>query len=217
MPYKTPEGANQHVVIPVTLNGRTTAQMALDTGASGTVLFLPLAVRVGALREGDGALLTQVSGIGGKATAAKVILDSVSVTEARSDFVIATVTDRATNAFEGLVGMDFLGGFTIEIDTQEHVVFLTERPANRDAPAGHDEAWWRRSYREVVGERTLWQEVESRLKERASSSLVSAGGEADELKKLIAFAEYQSREARRLEGRLDRHAANNDVPLEWRH
>jgi hypothetical protein len=216
IPYRASEGAAQRIIIPVTFNDRTTASMALDTGAPGTFIFSPLAARIGVLHEGDSRLVTAAAGIGGKAAAALVILDSISVAEARNEFVVATVTNPMSSAFEGLVGMDFLAGYAVEIDTQQHRLLLTERPTSGEAPAGHDEAWWRRTFGQLESQRTTWKQIEATAKERAAHSEVSAGREADELNRLVTYAESQSREAERLTDRLERYASSNAVPLEWR-
>lgn len=210
--YKAFEGQAQRIIIPVRLNGRVTAAMALDTGAPGTILFTPLAERLGVLDEGSNRLMTTAAGIGGQTPAVLVILDSLSVDEARTEFVPATVTKPMTNAFEGLVGMDFLAGYSVHIDTQQHRLVLTELPRSSDRPAGHDEGWWRRTFTELEGQRTFWRQVHAALKDQVSHSLVSGDGSAE----LLRHAERQAREADLLASRLERYASANAVPREWR-
>jgi hypothetical protein len=141
-----------------------------------------------------------------------VVLDSLSVEEARTEFVPATITAPMTNAFEGLVGMDFLAGYSVHIDTQQHRLVLTELPESRARPAGHDEAWWRRTFTQLDGQQALWSEVHARLKKRVADSHVSGDGSAD----LLRFAERQAHEAELLASRLERYASHNGVPREWR-
>jgi hypothetical protein len=141
-----------------------------------------------------------------------VVLDSLSVDEARTEFVPATVTAPLTNAFEGLVGMDFLAGYSVHIDTQRHRLVLTELPESSARPAGHDEAWWRRTFTQFDGQQTYWQQVHASLKERVSRSQISGDGSAE----LLSFAERQAHEADQLASRLERYASNNSVPREWR-
>ena len=212
MPYNAFEGQAQRIIIPVKLNGRVTAAMALDTGAPGTVIFTPLAERLGVLDEGSNRLMTTAGGIGGRTPAALVILESLSVDEARSEFVPATVTAPITDAFEGLVGMDFLAGYSVQIDTQQHRLVLTELPESSARPAGHDEAWWRRTFTQLESQQTLWHRVHATLKERASRLQVSGDKSAE----LLNFAERQAHEAELLASRLERYASNNGVPREWR-
>jgi Aspartyl protease len=210
--YKPLEGQSQRIIIPVRLNGRVTAAMALDTGAPGTVIFTPLAERLGVLDKGSNRLMTTVGGIGGRAPAVLLVLDSLSVDEARTEFVPATVTAPITDAFEGLVGMDFLAGFSVHIDTQQHRLVLTELPASKLRPAGHDEGWWRRTFSQLEGQQTLWHQVHATLKDKISHSHVTGDGSAD----VLGFAERQAHEADLLASRLERYASNNAVPREWR-
>lgn len=210
--YDAFEGQADRIIIPVKLNGRVTAAMALDTGAPGTVIFAPLAKRLGVFDAGSNRLMTTAGGIGGQTPAVLVVLDSLSVDEARTEFVPATVTAPMTDAFEGLVGMDFLAGYSVHIDTQQHRLVLTELPESNARPAGHDEAWWRRTFTQFQGQQTLWHQVHATLKERVSHSHVSGDGSAE----LLSFAERQAREAELLATRLERYASHNSVPREWR-
>jgi hypothetical protein len=216
VPYQPYEGSAQRIIVPVTFNGHVTAPMLIDTGAPGILISPRLASKIGVLREGDARLVTLAGGIGGKQTAALVVLDSLAVGEASTEFVPATVTDSISQAFEGLVGMDFIGGYEIEINTRDHVLVLNEQPRSAQAPAGHDEHWWRRTFALLSGQRTLWKNVFAVAQERAASSQESAGGGAEDLKKLVAFAESQNQQAEQLASRLDRYAAEHAVPLEWR-
>jgi hypothetical protein len=216
VPYQPYEGSAQRIIVPVTFNGHVTAPMLIDTGAPGILISPRLAAKIGVLREGDARLVTMAGGIGGKQTAALVVLDSLSVGEATTEFVPATVTDSISQAFEGLVGMDFIGGYQIEIDTHDHVLVLNEQPKSARAPAGHDEHWWRRTFALLSGQRTQWKNVFALAQERAAASDVSAGTGAEELKRLVAFAESQNQQAEQLATRLERYAAENSVPLEWR-
>jgi len=216
VPYKAFEGTAGRIIIPVTFNGGVTAPMALDTGAPGIIISFRVAERIGVLREGDARLVTMAGGIGGSQTAAMVILDSIAVGEARSEFVPVTVTQSISGAFEGLVGMDFIAGYRIEIDTREHTLILNELPPSAEAPGGHDEAWWRHQYAIFSGQRALWKNVYAVAQERVANNEVSAGGSAEGLKQLMAYAESQNREAENLAGRLEQYAALLSVPLEWR-
>lgn len=212
VPYKAFEGRSDRIIIPVRLNNQVTADMALDTGAPGTVLFAPLAERLGLLEEGSNAVRTTVGGIGGHVPALFVVLDSLSVDEARTEFVPATVTESISDAFEGLVGMDFLASYAVQIDTQQHRLVLTERPETSDRPAGHDEAWWRRTFAQLDGQQALWSEFREAIKERIFHAHVAS----DRAAQVLRFADRQAHEAEQLASRLERYASHNSVPREWR-
>jgi hypothetical protein len=216
VPYEPYEGSAQRIIVPVTFNGHVTAPMIIDTGAPGILISPRLASKIGVLREGDARLVTMAGGIGGKQTAALVVLDRIAVGEASTEFVPATVTDSISQAFEGLVGMDFIGGYEVEINTREHVLVLNEQPKSAQMPAGHDERWWKHTFALLSGQRTQWKNVFALAQERAAASQESAGGGAEDLKKLVSFAESQSQQAEQLANRLDRYAAEHSVPLEWR-
>jgi Aspartyl protease len=216
VPYAAFEGQSQRIIVAVTLNGGTRAQMAVDTGAPGTVIFPRLAERLGLLREGSTRLFTLAGGIGGHSAAALVLLDSLAVGEARTELVPALVTPAVTEAFDGLVGMDFVAGYSVQIDTERRQLVLTELPPGSDRPAGHDEAWWRRTFGELEGQKALWRRVRAGVEEQQQRSLSSTGPEAGERTDLRAFAERQAQEAEKLAARLERYASNNGVPREWR-
>lgn len=216
LPYEHLEGLAQRIIIPVVLNGRVTARMALDTGAPGTILSTRLATKLGLMEEGASRLRTAAGGIGGSAPASLVILDSLAVGRAKSEFVPATVTELFSDAWDGLVGMDFLAGYSVNIDSAEHVLVLTEQSPRASTPAGHDEAWWRRTFQLLAGQRAWWKNVRATLEEKISKSEVSAGGDAETMQKLLVFARSQDREAEQLASRLERHASTHSVPLEWR-
>lgn len=207
VPYQATEGAADRIIVEVTFNGSTSAPMAIDTGAPGTVISPRLAERVGALRAERGKLLTLARGIGGSALATFVFLDSIAVDEARSDFVPATVTEVASDAFEGLVGMDFLGRYKVEIDTQQHELVLTEGEARAEAPGGHDERWWRRWYAYLGQERGRWSAVLAHFSTQERQELATQARE---------LAESQLRELDTLTRRLDGLASEHAVPTEWR-
>jgi hypothetical protein len=216
VPYEAFEGQAQRIILTVRLNGTTTAKMALDTGAPGTILFPRLAERLGLLRDGSTKVFTAAGGIGGQALAALVIVDSLSVGDARTEFVPATVTRGISDAFEGLVGMDFLAGYAVQLDTQDHLLVLTELPPSSDRPAGHDEAWWRKIFTEFEGHRSLWQRYHAALKEQRARSLIARGTGADDEEQQLLFAGQQEQESERLAGRLERYASHNGVPRAWR-
>ncbi len=175
IPYEAWEGTARRILIPVTLNGSVTVKMALDTGAHSTIISYAVAERLGALREGDGVLATAAAGIGGRTSALLIVLDSLSVGEARTEFVPATVTRPISDGFAGLVGMDFIAGYAVEIDTQQHLLILTEQPTGPEMPGGHDQTWWRLTYKQFGGQPAAWKTVRAQLEDRSATSDISNG------------------------------------------
>lgn len=217
IPYQHLEGHAQRVIIDILINGRDRARVAVDTGAPGMVISAQLAERLGVLQKSEGRLLISAAGIGGTTAALLVVLDSLEIGEAKTEFVPVTVTDSMSNAWEGLLGMDFLAGYSVTIDSAAHQLVLTELPKQESThPAGHNEAWWRATFHNFAGQRNMWKQMLVKLEELNSKSVVSAGGESESLKKMLAFARIQDSEAATLLARLERYAAANSVPLEWR-
>ena len=106
------------MVVPVLLNESRTSSLLLDTGASITVLSTQLAQSLG-LRASAGKTISRQ--VAADVTAKVATLDSITVGGlSRSDFPVAVVDlDLGTSArFDGILGMDFLGNYTIRIDNQ---------------------------------------------------------------------------------------------------
>ena len=201
--YQAYEGAARRVIIPVRFNDRVTAPMAVDTGSPGMVISLELAEQIGIFSRSQGLMFTEVAGIGGRQLGVKTIVDSVAVQDARDSFVPTTVTVGMSDAFQGLIGMDFLANYNLSIDGQRQVVVFQEVPPEGGARGGHDEAWWRRTFQEFREARDFWRErVEARDKR-----LTTKGA---------AFLEFQARESQRLLLRLDSYASQHAVPRHWR-
>jgi len=108
------------VLVPVTLYyGLQTAQvlLALDTGASITVINSSVASRLGIRLDGTPSRKFQVVG-GGTIRASAVRLNQVSVgPHSRKGLNVAVITQQgSTVPFDGLLGMDFLQNFRYHID-----------------------------------------------------------------------------------------------------
>ncbi len=202
VPYEN-EGTAGRVIIQVKFNDRLTAPMALDTGSPGMVISVELADRLGVFSRDSGVLFTGASGIGGETLAIRTIVDTVSVENARSEFVPTTITDRISTEFDGLIGMDFLSNHTISIDTRNQVVVFQEVPPLADARGGHDEAWWRKTFEDFRTVRDFWDDLSRKTNLRDGSPYKRA-------------IEYQARESQRLYLRLDRYAGEHAVPRHWR-
>jgi len=203
IPYQAYEGSARRVIIPVTFNDRVTVPMALDTGSPGMVISFELAAQLGVFSRDRGTLLIEAAGIGGVQPAILTIIDVVSVEDVRDAFVPTTVTASVSDAFEGLIGMDFLTNYMISIDSQKQMLVFQETPPSQDSRGGHDEAWWRKTFSEFRAARDHWKQ----LAEAVDGGLgTNAAG----------FAEFQAREAERLLQRLDGYASDSAVPRHWR-
>ena len=120
--------SNGHMVVPVLLNESRNTTLLFDTGASITVLSTKLAQSLG-LSAAAGKTI-RLKTVAADVTARVATLDSITVGGlSRSDFPVAVVEldlDKS-GRFDGILGMDFLGNYTIRIDNQARRIFLTPR------------------------------------------------------------------------------------------
>ena len=156
----------------------------------------------------EGKLLIAVAGVGGTVPAVFTIVDSIRVGKAVDNFIPTTISPSISDHFEGLIGMDFMTNYTIQIDTRRHLLIFDELPDSEDMPAGHDESWWKITFHRFKSMRSAWEEYRELLEKNKDGT--------DSIKKLIKFADRQYDEAEHLYNRLSVYASEHSVPLEWR-
>jgi len=208
VPYTAFEGSSRRVIIPVQFNGSITANMALDTGSPGMIIFYRLANTLGLFENDDGKLMTYSAGIGGETPSILTIVDSVQVGRAEDNFIPTEIVASLTDSFDGLIGMDFMANYTIRIDTTKHVVVFEEIPDRQNMPGGHDEIWWRGNFMNFASRRTEWKQFRSSLNRQKMDQ--------ERLERMKRFADRQYREADRLFTKLNSYATTNAVPMHWR-
>jgi predicted aspartyl protease len=207
--YQGFEGASRRIIVPVTFNESVTANLLVDTGAPGLIISPQLAEKLGILEEQDNALKITAGGIGGAVPAMLAVVDSVRIGEATAAFLPATITQIPSKAFEGLVGMDFLSNYRINIDSTRSVISFDELPARQDRPGGHDETWWRYNFRIIDQSKSEWRQY--------LASLENTNTPSNETESLKELAKSQYAAAEKLHNRLDKFAGDNAVPISWRH
>jgi len=213
VPYVPNEKSARRVIIKVVFNGSVTAPMAIDTGAPGTVISVSLAEKLGLFDEGQGRLLIRAGGIGGSAPAVRSIIDTIQVGGAKIEFVPTTIIAPMSDAFDGLLGLDFVSNYSVTIDSKRKVVVFEELPRDPDHPGGHDREWWTSLFKEFADSRATWKAYSETLDKRIRESMRSIEN-ADSDRK--AFADGQYREAEKLFDKLDRYAVENSVPMHWK-
>lgn len=216
VPFQPYEGTARRVIVEVTFNGAITAPMAIDTGAPGMTIKPELAEKLGIFENDQGKLIVQAGGIGGRVPAIRTIVDRIQIGGAKGHFIPTTVTRLNTEAFEGLIGMDFLSNYSMKVDWKKKVVIFEEIPLDPEMPGGRDEQWWRALYGEFGSMRLQWQEYERFINDRLESSLITTGGDIELMKKLKGFSAIQVQEADKLLSKLDRYANQHFVPRHWR-
>lgn len=218
VPYVAYEGLAGRVIVDVTFNGSVTAPMALDTGSPSMVISNELAERLGLLDEGSNRIETFARGIGGAVPAILTIVDTVNIGGAEDHFVPTTVTPSISTSFEGLIGMDFMSKYSMQIDTVKHILVFQEVEAAASMPAGHSERWWRTNFRLFASVRSQWKDFHETVK-RQYSDLEGGShsvSELDVLKNMQGFADRQIRAADNLFQKLHNYAAEHAVPMHWR-
>ena len=207
--YVIPYGNTaRRIIIPVTFNRRITVPMLLDTGAPGMHISARLAAKLGILDNDEGNLLTWVGGIAGTAPAILTIIDSIQVGEAEDEFIPTIISDLNVPGFEGLVGMDFMGKYSMQLDNKRRRVILQEMPESPLRPAGHDELWWRTTFLRFKSMKDAWEKYGDKNK--------TVGAKTTRQKRVKAYIDRQCGRADYLYNRLKVYASEHSVPLEWR-
>lgn len=107
------------VVVDVLLNGRVTAPLVVDTGASITVLTRSVVERLG-LSERHMAGVMQMQVADGRVVESQTYnLDSVSVGGHSAQRVLVAVMPDGALPLSGLLGMSFLKSFVFEVDPKQ--------------------------------------------------------------------------------------------------
>jgi clan AA aspartic protease (TIGR02281 family) len=124
IPFRTRGNA---IIVSVRLNGRTPVPMLLDTGAGVTVLSSALAEDLRLNLEG--ARTIRLKTLTSQVRTPLVKLDRLQLgSHVKKDLEVAvSSSNMAPGAFEGILGMDFLGDFTVAIDSHTKSLSLKSR------------------------------------------------------------------------------------------
>jgi clan AA aspartic protease (TIGR02281 family) len=105
-----------HIIVKVSINGKTPVLLLLDTGASTVTLSRRLASRLG-INWRDGVCLKATLANGETVAGYSVLLRSVAVGEFRAANVRAVVLEKPpAPGIDGLLGMSYLQRFVLNID-----------------------------------------------------------------------------------------------------
>jgi hypothetical protein len=214
--YDPYEGSTQRVIINVTLNRRVQARLAVDTGAPKTIISDALAERLGLMNPTSAGVWTQASGIGGSTPAIRTIIETIRVGDIEQQFFPTTIVPEMSNAFEGLIGMDFLSLFVTRIDPARRLLILEDVAPTSMMYGERNEQWWRSNYKDFANLRRGWRTYAERLHKTIESSNITAGGGIEDARQMLDFARRQVVEADRLFNQLDRRAVMYVVPMNWR-
>jgi clan AA aspartic protease (TIGR02281 family) len=121
--------SNGHMVVPVLLNDAAEARLVFDTGAEMTVLSRKTAEGLG-LRPG-GQRPVRLQTIASQIQAPVATLSSLQCGEMRrTNLPVAVVDFDLGRQVDGILGMDFLGNYTISIESESSRIVLKPRGAS---------------------------------------------------------------------------------------
>ena len=115
-----------HTVVDVKINNRITVPMLVDTGASTITLSKQMATQLGLKINKHNAVDMNIAN-GEVVRGYHVILDSVSVSGLKANYVLATILDQApSEEFQGLLGMSYLENFELSLSPKTGLLELRE-------------------------------------------------------------------------------------------
>jgi len=118
------ESNGSSVIVRVTFNGSLTANLALDTGATTTVVSRRIARSLRLASLGSRMMV----GIGGSVVAPVARIESVKVGDAEVSNLQVSIHDFSPDSrVEGLLGLNFLNQFGVSLDSRKRQLFLTPR------------------------------------------------------------------------------------------
>lgn len=112
----------QRIMVDVRVNGTTSANLLLDTGADKTMINPRVLLAAGATISRP-AGSARVTGVAGSEDVSFVFVDSLEVGDARVGRIPVASYDVA-GAGDGLLGRDFLDRFNVTIDSTNGVIRL---------------------------------------------------------------------------------------------
>jgi hypothetical protein len=118
----------RHIIVDARVNGTASAKLILDTGA-GKTLLSPRVLAAAGVSLTRGTIPVRARGIasGTDVDVQLVMVDSLSVGEARVGRMVVSAYEMNMRDVDGLLGQDFLSRFRVTIDSSRGVVVLGPR------------------------------------------------------------------------------------------
>ncbi len=151
--------AGNAIIVKGVVNGKGTVEFILDTGASLTIIPRSHAEKVGINPERGDPIL--VSGVGGTVVVSQVQIDSLELNGAEVRNLAVAIHPGFIN--RGLLGMDFLSEFRIDINYAQNYVTLEYQPGPHE---GRSPLWWQQKFRFWHSRRKNFEYIRSVAKSR---------------------------------------------------
>ncbi len=116
----------ERILVDARLNGEHTVRLLLDTGADRT-LISPRALVAAGVSLTRGAISGSIQGVTGIAEVKSVIVDSLTIGDARVGRMRVLAYDMGHSGHDGLLGRDYLDQFQLTIDSSRGVVTLAPK------------------------------------------------------------------------------------------
>lgn len=140
---------DDHIVVPMSVNGSDPLQFVVDTGAGATVILESAATRKLSLRKG--AEIT-VSGVGdGPDPVANIVADTdLAMGSLRMEDLSVIYLPLASIPFfdnldevyfDGVIGAQFFERFVVEIDYDQQLITFSEPGSGAPKPRDGDDGW----------------------------------------------------------------------------
>jgi clan AA aspartic protease (TIGR02281 family) len=182
------------IVVEATVNGSEVVKMIVDTGATVTMLPLAHARKLGINLDRTDPVL--IGGVGGTSVVPLADIDAISLAGAEVRNLQVVLGDAAGRG-RGLLGMDFLSDFRMEIDNAKRSLLLEVQTGEHEGRSKH---WWQQKFRFYHAYRRYITGVRNSSKSKA----------------VIDRAEVILRTIDQRLGDLDNRASNAGVPREMR-
>lgn len=118
------EGRNGHLIVKAVLNGRVTARLMVDTGATTTTLYENVASALKLDSKTPPRTVDIILGDGSTVKAQEVFLDSIAVGKSEVKYSAAIIMPAQSGDIDGLLGMSFLRNFVVRVDSANGKLIL---------------------------------------------------------------------------------------------
>ncbi|HAF94878.1 MAG: hypothetical protein A2X34_02780 [Elusimicrobia bacterium GWC2_51_8] len=122
--YVESEGRGGHLIVKAIINGRVSARLMVDTGATLTVLYSHAAASLKLGPKDVVGVSRSTLGDGRTVDAQEVSLESIAVGKSVVKGTAALIMPGTSGGIDGLLGMSFLNHFVVRVDSANGKLIL---------------------------------------------------------------------------------------------